>query len=93
MLKDALEKAVKSYVGLRHGIPVDIWTHFGSTYAGFDANARRTLIRNHIKQMLLQKIDEHLDIDDAVDKMAVKFQHDALPPVRFLLASFLFLAS
>lgn len=84
MMKEALDQAIKSNLDFRQGLPVDIWTHFGSTYAEFDTNPRRNQVKNHIKT-LFRKIEEYLDMDDAVDKMAMKFQHDALPPVRFLL--------
>lgn len=88
MMKQALEQAINADVGLRKGLPVDIWHHFGHTYAEFDRDERRQHIKNHIKS-LFQKIENHLDVDDAVDKMAMKFQHDALPPVNIFFFFFI----
>lgn len=81
MTKQALEQAISSDVGFRCGLPLDIWHNFGSSYSHLDGRAeRRENIKNHLKT-LFRKIENHLDADDAVDKMAMKFQHDALPPV------------
>lgn len=82
MMKHALDKAIKSHVEFREGLPMDIWSNFGLSQEQFDAvNGRRQQIKDHIKT-LFRKIENHLDADDAVDKMAMKFQHDALPPVN-----------
>lgn len=80
MMKQALDQAINSDNRFRQGLPIDIWHKFGYSYAQFDENQRRQQIRDLIITMF-QKIEDHLDIDDAVDKMAMKFQHDALPPV------------
>lgn len=90
MMKQALEQAISSDVGFRGGLPLDIWHNFGYTYTQFDGKAeRRQQIKNHLKS-LFRKIENHLDVDDAVDKMAMKFQHDALPPVNGLSNHVLF---
>lgn len=86
MMKKALEQAVNSDVGLRRGLPIDIWHNFGFSYAQFDEHSnRRQQIKNHLKS-LFRKIENHLDVDDGVDQMAMKFQHDALPPVNGLFS-------
>lgn len=90
MMKQALEQAISSDVEFRRGLPMDIWQSFGYSYSQFDgAYERREQIRNHLKS-LFRKIENHLDVDDAVDKMAMKFQHDALPPVNTLSKHFFF---
>lgn len=80
MMKQALDQAINSNVEFRKGLPSDIWNHFGYSFAGFNQNESRIKIKNHIKT-LFREMENYLDADDAVDKMAMKFQHDALPPV------------
>lgn len=87
MMKQALNQAINENVSFRKGLPVDIWHHFGQTYAKYNHNGRRQQIKNHIKT-LFQKIEQYLDADDGVDKMAMKFQHDALPPVTKKIRTF-----
>lgn len=85
-MKQALEQAINADVGFRGGLPLDIWHNFGYSYAQFGKTNRRQQITTHLKS-LFRRIENHLDVDDAVDKMAMKFQHDALPPVNGLFKS------
>lgn len=80
----AVKTAINSELQFRDGLPIDIWNHFGETYRQFEGDQRRTLIKNGIKHMFNSLID-HLDVDDAVDKLAIKYQREALPPVLYLL--------
>lgn len=84
MTKQALDKAINSNVKFREGLPLDIWNNFGCAFAGFNRNESRTKITNHIKTLFHEIVEKHLDVDDAVDKMAMKFQHDALPPASII---------
>lgn len=88
MMKQALKQAFESNVSFRSGLPLDIWNHFGQTYAELDTDGRRNQIGNHIKK-LFKDIEPYLNVDDAVDTLALKYQHDALPPVSFPLTSYL----
>lgn len=87
LTKKALNNAIESNVNLRRGLPLDIWNHFGQTYSKFESNQRRETIKNVIKNMF-DTLTNHLDFDDAVDKLAIKYQHDALPPVKEILYFF-----
>lgn len=81
IMKQALKTAIDSTVSLRKGVPLDIWNQFGATYSEFDQeSSRRRDVQNVISNMF-KIVQKHVDLDDAVDKMAMKFQHDALPPV------------
>lgn len=81
LAKQAVKDAIETDVSFRRGVPLDIWNQFGETHFGYKENARRINIKNILTNMF-QKLQNHLDIDAAVDKMAMKFQHDALPPVN-----------
>lgn len=81
-MKDALDKAIKADVRFRGGLPIDMWNNFGFSYSQFiNGNDRRRQITNHIES-LFRTIGNHLSVDDAIDKMSMKFLHNALPPVR-----------
>lgn len=69
------------------GLPLDIWNQFGATYSEFnDTSIRRKQIKKHLVKMF-DELKNHLNIDAAVDKLATKYQHDALPPVFFIFFS------
>ncbi|XP_031629108.1 bifunctional lysine-specific demethylase and histidyl-hydroxylase NO66 [Contarinia nasturtii] len=81
LTKQALKTAIEKNVNFRKGLPVDIWNQFGETYSEFnDLSARRKQIKTHLITMF-KEIQNYLDIDSAVDKLATKYQFDALPPV------------
>lgn len=83
LTKEALQKVITKSVDFRRGLPLDIWKEFGVTYADQHTD-RRIAIKNRMRSMFDELI-RYVNIDDAVDKIAIKFQHDALPP---LIASF-----
>lgn len=78
MIKQSLTKAIASETSFRYGLPLDIWNNFGASYENLQS-ARKEHIKNHIGT-LFERLINHLDVDEAVDRLAVKFQHDALPP-------------
>lgn len=80
LMKQTVKNAIDSDVAMRHSVPLDIWNHFGSTYSECQSSSRRNTIKNVVLQMI-DNLKEYVDLDDAVDRMAIKFQHDALPPV------------
>lgn len=80
----AVQSAIASNVELRKGVPFDIWNRFGETYAHCDSDHRRKEMKIKLKNMF-EKVLDHLDFDKAVDKLAIKYQYDALPPVRFVM--------
>lgn len=78
MMTQSLKKAMANEVSFRYGLPLDIWYNFGASYENLECG-RKEHIKNHI-QTLFERLLGHIDVDEAVDRMAVKFQHDALPP-------------
>lgn len=79
LLPRALERAIISNLDLRRGLPLNIWNNFGLVNQDEDTTQRKQTI-SRIKSLFMKVID-HFDIDEAVDQMAIKYQHDALPPV------------
>lgn len=88
LTKQAVKDAIASDVSFRRGLPLDIWNQFGDVHSHLKENPRRASIKN-ILTNLFQKLQNHLDIDATVDKLAIKYQHDALPPV-YKMSSFFF---
>ncbi|KAG5679741.1 hypothetical protein PVAND_009285 [Polypedilum vanderplanki] len=78
LLPQALKQAIESDVSFRQGLPLNIHQICGSVYT-HDESKERTNTREYIKN-LFDKIFDHADLDQAVDLMSKKFQHDALPP-------------
>lgn len=74
----ALKKAIANETSFRYGLPLDIWYNFGASYENLQSE-RKEHIKNHIRT-LFEHLMAHIDVDEAVDRLAVQFQHDALPP-------------
>lgn len=75
-----LQSAISSNVLLRQGLPSNIWQCMGLANNDDETPARLAILKK-IKACLdltLKSFAQH--VDDAVDKLAINFQHDALPP-------------
>lgn len=88
LLQSTLKKAMDNDIEYRRGLPLNIWQNMGIVYEN-DNNTiiqkqeqqnDRKLIMNKIKK-LYDNMFKYLDVDNAVDQMALKYQHDALPPL------------
>uniref|UniRef100_A0A6E8V120 Bifunctional lysine-specific demethylase and histidyl-hydroxylase n=1 Tax=Anopheles coluzzii TaxID=1518534 RepID=A0A6E8V120_ANOCL len=79
MLPIALATAADTEPQLREGLPLDLHQHFGIVHSdGISADRRRLIVR--IRAMF-DKLFSDAAIDAAVDQLAKRFQHDALPPL------------
>lgn len=90
MLPAMLQSTISQAVLLRRGLPLDIWqctglAHCDEEDAATPADAAKIRARRAVLAQVRTCLDltmksfaEH--IDDAVDKLAVRFQNDALPP-------------
>lgn len=76
LLPQALQTAIDSDIEFRRGLPLNIWREFGLVNSATDS---RGDIVNRMKS-LFERIFQHADLDSGVDQMALKYQHDALPP-------------
>lgn len=74
----ALQKAIAGDVRFREGLPLNIHQIMGLAFSETDS-PERTQMREKVKS-LFDKIFDHASVDDAVDQMGKKYQHDALPP-------------
>lgn len=79
LLPHALAQAAESELNLRQGIPMDLHQHFGIVHSDNETPTRKEFIKK-IKS-LFDTIFSEDAIDTAVDQMAKRFQHDALPPL------------
>lgn len=79
LMPRALERAINSDVDFRQGLPLNIWHNMGLVNKD-EESPQRNQISAKIRK-LFTKVIEYIDADEAVDQMATKYQHDALPPV------------
>ncbi|XP_058116950.1 bifunctional lysine-specific demethylase and histidyl-hydroxylase NO66 [Anopheles coustani] len=79
MLPLALASAAEENQQLREGLPLDLHHHFGIVHSDEVTTERRRLIVR-IRAMF-DKLFSDTAIDAAVDQLAKRFQHDALPPL------------
>lgn len=73
-----LQNAINSDIEFRRGLPVNIWNCMGFVHSDSESDERNR-IKLQLKQ-LFSKLLDYIDLDGAVDQMALKYQHDALPP-------------
>lgn len=78
-LPHALSQAAENHLELRRGVPQDLHHHFGIVHSDNETPTRKELIKR-IKS-LVDRIFSEEAIDVAVDQLAKRFQHDALPPL------------
>lgn len=79
----ALKTAIDSNVRLREGLPLDMWQCMGLVNSDQKTRGRAEIIAK--LHECLEIVCRSAPLDDAVDRMAIRYQHDALPP--FLSAS------
>ncbi|XP_015171682.1 PREDICTED: bifunctional lysine-specific demethylase and histidyl-hydroxylase NO66 [Polistes dominula] len=78
LIPNALQKAVQENFIYREGLPIDFWKHFGSIHAGEKSEARDSY--GAIVKCLVDKIQNYIDIDQAMDELFKNHIHDSLPP-------------
>ncbi len=78
----ALKEAISKSTSLREGLPLNIWQRLGVTNGGSYNNEREAIIKNVMKcfDEVCKYVKTVDNIDDAVDQMACRYQHDAMPP-------------
>lgn len=83
MLPHILTRAIASNVNLRRGLPLNIWRNAGIVHSE-SGTQERAEIEEHVEKVVsqcMQSFDLCKVMDAAVDELAIKFQHEALPPV------------
>ncbi|KAJ6634761.1 Bifunctional lysine-specific demethylase and histidyl-hydroxylase NO66 [Pseudolycoriella hygida] len=78
----ALKEAINENVDLRRGLPVDIWQRLGVVNSDNFYPERDAIIKQ-IKSCfdkVCRYVKKDANLDNAVDQMAVRYQHDAMPP-------------
>lgn len=75
-----LKNAVQQKMALRRGLPLHTWQNLGLAHGGSEGRSRLNLITG-IQQMVQKYLlPTEEQIDAAVDQLAKRFQHEALPP-------------
>ncbi|XP_033245235.1 bifunctional lysine-specific demethylase and histidyl-hydroxylase NO66-like [Drosophila miranda] len=75
VVKESVEQTLK----LRKGLPLDIFQNLGVANAEWKGAHRQKLIQ-HIQNLAQCLVPTEGQIDRALDQLAIKFQHEALPP-------------
>jgi len=82
LLPMALKEAINDNIQLRRGLPLNIWQRLGAVNSD-SYNPERDAIIKQITacvDIVCANVKDDTNLDNAVDQMAVRFQHDALPP-------------
>lgn len=74
----AVQTAIDRNISLREGLPLNMWQVMGLVNSDKES-AQRTAIIKKLHDCL-DVICKAAPLDDAVDQMAKRYQHDALPP-------------
>ncbi|KAM7347054.1 bifunctional lysine-specific demethylase and histidyl-hydroxylase NO66 isoform 2-T3 [Cochliomyia hominivorax] len=82
MLPLMLQKAIASNVDLRKGLPLNAWHHAGIAHSDNTTKERADLTKKvtQLMQKCVRDIPMEEIMDAAMDQLAKKFQHEALPP-------------
>lgn len=73
-----LQRAINEDVEFRRGLPLNVWYNAGIVHSDVVSPERKEFVRRC--RNLIAKSLEEIPIDQAVDQLAKKFQHEALPP-------------
>lgn len=80
-----LEKAIASDVNMRRGLPLHTFQNAGLAFSEVDTKERAEFVKSvsdRLRTMVRESMLTEL-VDAAVDQVAKKFQHEALPPQIF----------
>lgn len=78
VFQSTLMKASSQDIEFRKGLPLGYLESGGLAYK--NPNQNRKSMVNNLKE-LFKRMADHLDVDEAVDQMGLKFMQEALPPV------------
>ncbi|EDW62815.2 uncharacterized protein Dvir_GJ17031 [Drosophila virilis] len=81
LMPAVLQRAIKHHLSLRRGLPLHIWQHLGLAKGDQKSELRDELLGNTKRLVQQYLMPSDAQIDAAVDQLAKRFQHEALPPV------------
>ncbi|XP_037031555.1 bifunctional lysine-specific demethylase and histidyl-hydroxylase NO66-like [Bradysia coprophila] len=78
----ALKEAINENEILRRGLPLNIWQRLGVVNSDNYLPEREAIIKSIMKcfDKVCSYVRTDTNLDNAVDQMALRYQHDALPP-------------
>lgn len=78
----ALKEAIHNNVELRRGLPLNIWQRLGVVNSDSYLPERDAIIQqiNSYFDKVCRFVKKDASLDNAVDQMALRYQHDAMPP-------------
>ncbi|SPP78532.1 bifunctional lysine-specific demethylase and histidyl-hydroxylase NO66 [Drosophila guanche] len=74
-----LAESVEQSLNLRKGLPLNIWKNLGVANDSLKGQQRQKMIQ-HIQNLAQRMVPTANQIDQALDQLAIRFQHEALPP-------------
>ncbi|EDV91995.1 bifunctional lysine-specific demethylase and histidyl-hydroxylase NO66 [Drosophila grimshawi] len=80
LMPAVLQNAIKHNLDMRRGLPLGTWHHLGMVHGDKKTKERSDLI-THTQSLFSKYLAPTASqIDAAVDQLAIRFQHEALPP-------------
>lgn len=74
----ALSRAIDNDEEFRQGLPLNVGSYMGLVFSDQPSEQRTQVLKK--VRTLFNKLFENADVDDGIDQVYKKFQHDALPP-------------
>ncbi|KAH8415793.1 hypothetical protein KR222_001116, partial [Zaprionus bogoriensis] len=81
LMPAVVQSAIKRHLSLRRGLPLHTWHHLGLAHGGGESEQRTQLIGEVTRLVQQYMLPSATQIDAAVDQLAKRYQHEALPPV------------
>ncbi|XP_034109529.1 bifunctional lysine-specific demethylase and histidyl-hydroxylase NO66 [Drosophila albomicans] len=81
LMPSVMERAIRQHLNLRRGLPLETWRHLGLAAGGEKSEERDKLLGGITKLVQTYLLPSAAQIDAAVDQLAKRFQHEALPPI------------
>ncbi|KAH8287068.1 hypothetical protein KR054_001748 [Drosophila jambulina] len=80
LMPHVLQRAVKQSLAMRRGLPLHTWQNMGLVHADDQSRTRDRFVKDVQEMVQKYLVPTESEIDWAVDQVAKKFQHEALPP-------------
>ncbi|KAJ8913459.1 hypothetical protein NQ315_013838 [Exocentrus adspersus] len=79
ILPDALKKAASENIEFREGLPINYLKYLG--WVNNDCQSTQRIAVINKVQTLMETLINHVDVDQAADKLGRKFMYDSMPPL------------
>ncbi|XP_062140848.1 bifunctional lysine-specific demethylase and histidyl-hydroxylase NO66-like [Drosophila sulfurigaster albostrigata] len=81
LMPSVMARAIRQHLNLHRGLPLETWRHLGYAAGCQMSEERDKLLGDITKLVQTYLLPSAEQIDAAVDQLAKRFQHEALPPI------------